>query len=89
MDVGTQFHVGRREEQIRVIDLIEKKVNVLITGIAGTGKTHQLENIHLEKMWRVDEITKPALIGMLLELCEGDKEAVMQKIVDHSDVKKA
>jgi hypothetical protein len=88
MDVGTKFHVGRREEQIRVIDLIEKKVNVLITGIAGTGKTHQLENIHLEKMWRVDEITKPALIGMLLELCEGDKEAVMQKIVDHADVKK-
>lgn len=88
MDVGTGFHVGRKKEQLRVIDLVDKKVNILITGIAGTGKTHQLENIQLEKMWRVDEISKKALIGMLLELCEGDKEVVLQKIVDHSDIKK-
>ncbi|MFK8007936.1 MAG: tyrosine-type recombinase/integrase, partial [Saprospiraceae bacterium] len=88
MEEGTKFHVGRKEEQLRVIDLIEKKVNILIIGESGTGKTHQLDNIHLEKMWRMDEVSKMALLGMLLELNEGSKAKVLEKIVDNADIKK-
>ena len=88
MDVGTKFHVGRRLERERIIDLVEKKVNILITGEAGTGKTHVLDNIAIEKMWRLDEVSKAALVGMLLELHQGDKEKVLEKIVDNADIKK-
>lgn len=88
MDLGTKFHVGRREERERAIDLVEKRVNILITGEAGTGKTHILDNLGLEKMWRLDEVSKAALVGMLLELHQGDKAKVLEKIVDNADIKK-
>lgn len=88
MEVGTQYHVGREKERIQLIDLIEKKVNVLISGEAGIGKTHILDNVQLEKSWRVDTMDRKALAGMLLELHEGDKEAVLEKVLDHAIIHK-
>ena len=68
--------------------MIEKKVNILISGEAGIGKTHILDNIQLEKAWRVDTMDRKALGGMLLELHAGDKEAVLEKVLDHAIIHK-
>ena len=88
MEVGTQFHVGREKERAQLMDLIEKKVNILISGEAGIGKTHILDNIQLDKAWRVDTMDRKALAGMLLELHAGDKAAVLEKVLDNSMIHK-
>jgi len=88
MEIGTEYHVGREKERIQLINLIEKKVNILISGEAGIGKTHILDNIQLEKVWRVDTMDRKALAGMLLELHAGDKEAVLEKVLDHAIIHK-
>ena len=58
-------------------DLRDKKINTLIKGPQGIGKSHLLDNITGEKILRVDEFKgKATLVGLLLELFNGDKEAI-------------
>lgn len=76
----TNFHVGRKEEMELLHDLIQKRVNVLLLGKQGIGKSHLLDNLRIEKCLRLDEFgsVKKTLAGLLLSLKDGDKEQVME-----------
>ena len=75
------FLVGRRNEQAELADLCKKRVNVLITGEQGVGKTAFLDAYikgNAAKILRVDDMTavKKTLAGLVLVLFEGDKDKV-------------
>ncbi|MEL7160795.1 MAG: tyrosine-type recombinase/integrase [Bacteroidota bacterium] len=79
---GLQVHIGRKEEITQIVDLARKKVNVLIIGEQGMGKTHLTRNLtdngRLGKILRVDDMTaiKGTLAGMVLTLFNGDKDKI-------------
>ena len=79
---GLQVHIGRKDEITQIVNLAEKKVNILITGEQGLGKTHLTTNLtdngRLGKVLRVDDMTaiKGTLAGMVLTLFEGDKDKI-------------
>jgi hypothetical protein len=68
----TKFHVGRKEELTKLATLMSKKVNVLLIGEHGTGKSHLLQNIPdtNKTILRMDDLlsTKKRIQGLLLEL---------------------
>lgn len=82
MRTETGFIVGRREESSKLADLSKKKVNILITGEQGTGKTALLDTFEksgrVGKILRIDDMSaiKKTLAGLVLTLFNGDKEKV-------------
>ena len=76
------FIIGRKNETSALSDLCKKRVNVLITGEQGTGKTALLDNFiksgRVGKILRVDDMSaiKKTLAGLVLTLFNGDKEKV-------------
>ena len=81
---GVGVHIGRKDEVERIVDLHRKRVNILLLGEQGMGKTHLLENLQtndqLGKVLRIDDMTaiKKTLAGLVLTLFEGDKEKVAE-----------
>jgi integrase/recombinase XerD len=84
----TKYHVGREQEIQRLIELSDKRVNVLITGPQGIGKSHLMDNFNVEKVLRIDDTSrfKVTLAGMLLQLMEGDKEKIARLLDLNTDV---
>lgn len=78
----TRFHVGRKEELSRLFDLAHRKVNILILGEQGVGKSHLLDSFRLDKVIRIDEFRYPKqlLAGLLLELYDQDKNKILSLI---------
>lgn len=72
----TQFHIGRKEELKRLADLTQKKINTLILGPQGVGKTHLLDNYRSPNLIRVGEFksNKEVLGGLLLAILEREPE---------------
>lgn len=79
-----EFIVGRKKELELLHSLCMKKVNVLIIAPKGGGKTQMMDNLKFSNILRIDEFTgvKKTLGGMLLELFNGDKEALKQMMFD-------
>jgi galactose-1-phosphate uridylyltransferase (family 1) len=79
----TAFHIGREKEMADLNTLAQKKVNTLILGPMGIGKSHILDNFNLGKIIRIDDFRYPkkVLASLLLELFDGDKEAIMQLLL--------
>lgn len=81
VSIGTnKFHVGREVEFKKLAELADKKVNTLLLGSQGTGKSHILDNFKCEKMMRIDDTKdfKKVLANMVLHLCQGDKADIAQ-----------
>lgn len=72
----SRFHVGRGREIKLLEQAGRKKVNVVLLGAQGTGKTHLLDNYKTGKIIRIDDLrhVKAALQGILIYLFDGDKE---------------
>jgi integrase/recombinase XerD len=86
----TRFHVGRKMEVQRLAELSSKKVNVLILGPQGIGKSHLLDNYSHGKILRIDDTSYPKkmMASMLLTLFKGDKEAVAKALYGDLDLEK-
>ena len=78
----TKFHVGRKEEIAQITELSDKKVNILLIGPMGIGKSHLLDNYKTGNIIRLDDFRYPkaVLIGLLLELFEQDKQAILERL---------
>ena len=73
MNVGvTKFHVGRKAEIAELVDLSNKKVNVLLLGNQGVGKSHLLDNYQGEKVLRIDDTKdfKKTIANCLINIVE-------------------
>jgi len=79
----TPFHIGRKKELEKLHELARKEINVLLLGPQGIGKTHLLDNYHQGKIIRIDDFRSPkkTLGGLLLELYDQDKEAIMEMLL--------
>lgn len=84
----TQIHVGREQELIKILELNNKKVNVLLTGPQGIGKSHLLKQIQGDKILRLDDFSgvKQTIGNIFLHLSEGGKEEAVKMIVGKADV---
>ena len=84
----TKFHVGRKAELAKLAELMDKKVNVLLLGEHGTGKTHLLQNIpdDKERFIRMDDFnsTKKRLKVLLLDLYDSP-DSIVEMVMDSKD----
>jgi integrase/recombinase XerD len=80
----TNFHIGRKEEMQKLHDCGKKKINLLVTGEQGVGKTHLLDNFNYGKLIRIGDLstTKKMVAGLLLHLFETDKESIAKTIYE-------
>ena len=88
MPVGmTNFHIGRTSEIAQINDLSNKKVNTLILGPMGIGKSHLLDNFNKGKILRVDDFRYPknVLGSILLELFDQNKDTIMENLLQVND----
>ncbi len=80
----TNFHIGRKEEMQKLHDCGKKKINLLITGEQGIGKTHLLDNYNYGNLIRIGDLstTKKMIAGLLLHLFETDKESIAKTLYE-------
>ena len=80
----TNFHIGRKNEIAKLVDLGQKKINLFVTGPQGVGKTHLLDNYQIGKIIKIGDIgsTKKLLASMLLYLFKTDKENIAKTMYE-------
>ncbi len=88
--VGADLFVGRKEELKQINDLFHKRVNLLLTGEQGIGKSRILQMLQHEKILRLDDFkgVKTTMGNLLLELYNGDKEKVIQLLTQEAEINK-
>ena len=80
--------VGRESEIKRINELMGRNVSVILTGAAGVGKSHILNNISSSrKILEMDDCKdfKKSVANILLYLFDGDKELISQMIFGVDD----
>lgn len=87
---GADYFVGRKEILKEVNELFYKKVNLLILGPQGIGKSRILQMLNHDKILRLDDFkgVKTTLGNILLELYNGDKEKIIQLLTDEAEINK-
>ena len=65
-------------------DCGKKKINLLITGEQGVGKSHLLDNYNYGNLIRIGDLstTKKMIAGLLLHLFETDKESIAKTLYE-------
>lgn len=75
---SVKFIIGRKDEMETLINYSVKRINTLITGSQGIGKTHLLDNLKIPntRILRVDDFgsTKNVLTGIMIEILEDKPE---------------
>ena len=88
----TKVHVGRKQEIADLHRKIEMKINTLIEGPQGIGKSHLLDNSVFPKVLRIDDFKglTTTLKGMIIKL-RADKESEVDLVleVDNEAVRKS
>jgi GTPase SAR1 family protein len=84
------YFVGRKDILKEINDLFHKKVNLLILGPQGIGKSRILQMLNHEKILRLDDFkgVKTTIGNILLELYNGDKEKVIQLLTEEAEINK-
>jgi hypothetical protein len=79
------FIIGRKTELSKLTEYGDKKINTLILGPQGIGKSHLLDNYNTGKILRIDDMTrgKKVLAGLVLELYDQDKDAVIAAVYNN------
>lgn len=85
---ATKYHVGRQTEFNKLTALYEKRVNTLLLGPQGIGKSHILDNFKADNLLRIDDCSdfKKTLANIVIKLCEGDKANKMELLAINPEV---
>jgi len=85
-----KVHVGRQEELKVINELFHKKINLIITGPQGIGKSQILGMFGGDKVLRLDDFkgVKSTVANILLELYDGDKEKIIDLMTQEADINK-
>jgi len=88
--LGSDYFVGRKDILKEVNDLFHKKVNLLILGPQGIGKSRILQMLNHDKILRLDDFkgVKTTIGNLLLELYNGDKEKIIQLLTEEAEINK-
>ena len=83
-------YVGRKNELKQINELFHKKVNTILIGPQGIGKSKILSMLSHEKILFMNDFkgVKTAIGEILLKLYDGDKEKVIQLITQEADIHK-
>lgn len=83
-----QIHVGRKDELRKINELFHKRVNILVIGAQGIGKSQILSRLSHDKVLRLDDFrgVKTSIASILLMLHEGDKEKIISLLTDQADI---
>lgn len=91
---GNEIIIGRNAEIKSLADNASRKINTLVTGEIGVGKScllKQLETCRLDsKILKLDDVgnIKKSLVNILIYLYNGDKEALFNVIHANADKEK-
>ncbi len=87
---GSDYFVGRKEVLKEINELFHKKVNLLILGPQGIGKSRILRMLTHDKLLRLDDFkgVKTTIGNLLLQLYNGDKEKVIQLLTEEAEINK-
>ena len=88
--VGADYFVGRKEILKEINELFHKKVNLLVLGPQGIGKSRILQMLTHDKILRLDDFkgVKTTIGALLLELYNGDKEKIIQLLTEEAEINK-
>ena len=88
--VGADYFVGRKEILKEINELFHKKVNLLVLGPQGIGKSRILQMLTHDKILRLDDFKgiKTTIGNLLFELYNGDKEKVIQLLTEEAEINK-
>lgn len=82
----TKIHVGREKELTQLLDLHNKKVNTILLGPQGIGKSHLLSQLQGEKILRLDDFSGvKTTVGNILIYLKG-KEAALDLLTQDADI---
>jgi integrase/recombinase XerD len=88
-NLDSDFIVGREREAVRIAENLRKKINTILTGDVGLGKSTLLEAVirNFEKVLILDDTRqlKNSLGAIILKLLDGDREAMKTVIYGESD----
>ncbi len=91
-NTSNSFTIGRSNDLEKVLDLVNKNVNVIFLGGIGVGKTHLIEQVAQsnKKILRFDDFSdlKKTLVCGLIYLYQNDKEHVAKMIYPEFDLSK-
>lgn len=84
----TKIHVGRETVLKDIQELFDKRVNILLVGLQGTGKTHILNRFDGDQILRIDDLKglKKTLGNLLIHLYLEKKKANIIRYVMNLDV---
>ena len=85
-----RIHIGRKAELKHLNELFHKKVNVILLGPQGIGKSQIISMLEHKKVLRLDDFkgVKSTIGEILLYLYNGDKEKVIQLLTQEADMHK-
>lgn len=85
-----RVHVGRKSELKEINELFHKRVNTIILGPQGVGKSQIMSMLHHDKILRLDDFKsiKTTIGEILLNLYNGDKDKVIQLLTQESEINK-
>jgi integrase/recombinase XerD len=85
---NTKYHVGREKEFAKLTELYEKRINILVIGRQGIGKSHILDNFKADKLLRIDDCAefKKTLANIVVHLCKNECKNKMELMQIDPDV---
>ena len=84
------IHIGRKEELKQLNDLFHKRVNTILLGPQGIGKSQIISMLHHEKVLRLDDFksVKTTIGDILLSLYNGEKDKIINLLTSEAEINK-
>lgn len=81
-ELDKSIYVGHKTEYLKLNELYSKKINTIILGQQGIGKSKLIESLKGDKVLRLDDFrsVKKTLANILLEVYKGEKQGIIDII---------